>query len=86
MFLVFPRNVAFISSLERCSITLLTLSTPYVVTCRVCARKKLDVSAFSEDTDWRDCVFSGVGLENLVAGFPEIERCIFCGGEWYRKY
>ena len=72
--------------LERCSITLLTLSTPYVVSCRVCGRKKLDKSVFESDAEWTSAVFADVGVEELKNGLPEIERCIYCGGEWYHKY
>jgi hypothetical protein len=77
-------NLMLISA--RCSITLLTLSTPYVNTCKVCGRKKLDTLSFVEDVDWREMVFPKVNHTDLVAGFPEIERCLYCGGEWYRKF
>ena len=87
MFLVFPRNViSFISSVERRSITLLTLSTPCVVTCRVRARKKLDVSFLRRYRLERVRLFrSEIGKFGCWVD-PEIERCIYCGGEWYHKY
>ena len=70
--------------LERCSITLLTLSTPCTCTCRICGRKKIDDSVFTEDREWCELVFAG-RFKDIKGGIPEVEKCLCCDGEWIRK-
>ena len=40
--------------------------------------------AFVEDPEWCEVVFSGNTYE-LSDDLPEVNRCIYCGGEWMRK-
>jgi hypothetical protein len=44
----------------------------------------LDVTAFTEDEEWRDCVFPEYSSD-LGVGVTLAERCVYCDGEWYRK-
>jgi len=75
------------TNLERCSITLLTLSTVYVLSCRVCGRKLIDHgTVFQMDEEWWRGVFPDSDKDDLVTQFPTVERCVYCGGEWYHKY
>src|SRR5271155_1903108 len=71
-------------TLERCSITLLTLSTPCTCTCRICGRKKIDDSVFTEDREWCELVFVG-RFKDIKGGILEVEKCLYCDGEWIRK-
>ena len=70
---------------ERCSITLLTLSTPYASTCRTCRRKKLNVKVFTEDTEWCTNTLPDFAEGRHVMNLPEVRTCIYCGGEWIQK-
>ena len=56
--------------------TLLTLSTPYVLTCLVCGRKILDNRAFMEDSEWVDVMFPDKG----ALGLPVVGNCLYCSG------
>jgi hypothetical protein len=38
--------------------------------------------AFTEDEEWCELVFPGGQID--VDAIPEVERCIYCGGEWFR--
>ena len=40
--------------------------------------------AFVEDKEWCEAVFSGNNHE-LVDDLPDVNRCMYCGGEWMRK-
>jgi hypothetical protein len=82
VFQLLLENVNFIG---RCSITLITLSTPYSYTCRVCGKKMLDKEAFVKDREWCDKVFSESRPE-MGDILPEIQKCIFCSGERIRKF
>jgi hypothetical protein len=73
------------TNVERCSITLLTLSTPFVFTCRICDRKMLDTKAFTEDEEWYANIFPELPSD-LGPGVPAVERCMYCDGEWFRKF
>jgi len=57
--------------------TLLTLSTPYVQSCRLCGRKVLDKRAFTEDGEWTRMMFpDGEEME-----IPAVGSCLYCSGE-----
>jgi hypothetical protein len=71
------------SNTERCSITLLTLSTPFAFTCRVCKNKMIDKRAFKEDEEWCALVFPREDFD--WDEIPGVQRCIYCGGEWFRS-
>jgi len=87
-----PEDISFVLDsfsnlmmmLERCSITLLTLSTPCTCTCRICGRKKIDDSVFTEDREWCELVFVG-RFKDIKGGILEVEKCLYCDGEWIRK-
>jgi len=70
---------------QRCSITMLTLSTPFVFTCRVCKSKMIDKRAFEEDEEWCELVCPGEKIKVSEIPWPEANRCIYCGGEWFRS-
>ena len=74
-----------VNFIGRCSITLITLSTPYSYTCRVCGEKMLHKEAFVKDREWCEIVFSGYNPE-MGDILPDIKRCVFCNGEWIRKF
>lgn len=40
--------------------------------------------AFVEDSEWCEAVFSG-DTQELDDGLPDVNRCLYCGGEWIRK-
>lgn len=40
--------------------------------------------AFAEDPEWSEAVFSG-NTQELEGDLPEVNRCMYCGGEWMRK-
>jgi hypothetical protein len=43
----------------------------------------LDERALEEDAEWSRMVFGeAVGDGGTL---PKMERCVYCGGEWYRK-
>jgi hypothetical protein len=66
--------------LERCSMTLLTLSTPYVMSCGVCSRKILDKRVFTEDSAWVDFMVP----DGCEKDLPVAENCLYCSGELLR--
>jgi hypothetical protein len=68
---------------ERCSVTLVTLSMPFAFTCRICGRKMLDERALEEDAEWGRMVFGEAAGDGGTV--PKTERCVYCAGEWYRK-
>jgi len=45
----------------------------------------LDKEAFVKDREWCEKVFSEYNpeMEDIL---PEIQRCVFCSGEWIRKF
>lgn len=88
-YLRYPLPFSFLFSIgkadsDRCSITLITLSTPYTYTCRVCGRKKIAKEAFEKDDEWCRMMF-GEYLPELGELIPEVWKCVFCGGGWIRK-
>lgn len=82
---VFQLFLGSANFIGRCSVTLITLSTPYSCTCRVCGKKMLDKEAFVKDREWCEKVFSEYNPE-MGDILPEIQRCVFCSGEWIRKF
>ena len=80
----FVNRLVIWANVERCSLSLLTLSTPYAFTCRTCGLKKLDERVFVEDPEWCAVTFSGRPI-NTKDILLSADRCVYCGGEWIRK-
>jgi hypothetical protein len=45
----------------------------------------IERKAFVEDPEWCEAVFSGDTQEFDDDGLPDVNRCLYCGGEWMRK-
>jgi hypothetical protein len=44
----------------------------------------IDKEAFDKDREWCETVF-GEYNPDLGADLPDVHRCIYCGGEWFRQ-
>ena len=43
----------------------------------------IDKRAFKEDEEWCELVFPGEDIDG--DDIPGVQRCIYCGGEWFRS-
>jgi hypothetical protein len=45
----------------------------------------LDTKAFTEDEEWSANIYPELASD-LGTGVPAVERCMYCDGEWFRKF